>query len=299
MANQQALALFETYLSVEKRLSRCTIVAYMTDIGQFCDYLNSFTPSKLFKEVDGYVMRGWLMSLAKSGMSNRSINRKMVAVRMFYMFLKKQSIITINLPYLKSLKSQKRLPVFFQEKALLNVFEQSLFEQNFSGFRDRLVVELLYGTGIRLMELLMLCSQHVDLKEGTIRVLGKRNKERILPFPRSLRPLIQHYLVQKQLKGYHDIEPLIVTDSGRPGYPMFINRIIKKYLGPVVQASQHSPHVLRHTFATHLLDRGADLQSIKELLGHSSLATTQIYTHNSLKKIKEIFQSAHPRAEEA
>lgn len=199
---------------------------------------------------------------------------------------------------IKSLKNKKRLPIFFQEKALLSCLDQYDFPTTFSGLRDKLVLELLYGTGIRLAEILTLQETDINHSDATIKVKGKRNKQRIVPFPRPLKPLIESYCTEKKKRNHHKGTPLIVTDRGKAGYPMFIYRIVKKYFMPTIQASQYSPHILRHTFATHLLDKGVDLQAIKELLGHASLAATQVYTHNSLSKLKEIFKKAHPRAEE-
>ncbi|TSJ80593.1 MAG: tyrosine-type recombinase/integrase [Candidatus Cardinium sp.] len=297
MENQSLIALFEAYLTEEKRVSRHTVVAYKTDLNQFVAYLSGL--NLVVTEVKAQDLRGWIMSLAKEGLAHRSINRKMAALRIFYAFLEKKGrIATRPTDALKSLKGKKRLPVFFQEKELLAYLDQCLFPVHFARLRDQLILELLYGTGIRLAELIALCQTDINLAEGTIQVVGKRDKARIIPFPRPLDQLIAVYLAQKEKLGYHCTPQLILTDSGQPSYPMFIYRVVKKYLAPTTRASQHSPHILRHTFATHLLDRGADLQAIKELLGHASLAATQVYTHNSLTRLKEIFQKAHPRAEE-
>lgn len=302
MDAQAALTLFKTYLSVERRSSQCTVRAYCTDVSQFLRYLDRYSLSeRSFLEVDDHVIRSWIVCLVKRGLSSRSINRKVIAVRVFYTFLRKQGMADniAPLPGLKSLKCPKRLPVFFQKKALLDFFNRDIFGHSFEGLRDKLVLELLYGTGMRLGELVSLCVANISLECGTVRIMGKGNKERIIPFPGVLQQLIRNYLDAKQTQGYGYIPQLIVTDKGKPAYPMFINRIVKRYLEPFVQSSQYSPHVLRHTFATHLLDNGADLQAIKELLGHASLATTQVYTHNSLSKLKEVFKKAHPRAEES
>lgn len=299
MDNQSLLTLFETYLTVERRASGHTTTAYITDLNQLVDYLSGLIPQKIVTQVTPQDLRGWLISLAKSGRTHRSINRKMAALRIFYAFLEKRSLVD-DLPTasLKSLKGKKRLPIFFQEKELISCLDQHLLPGDFSGLRDKVILELLYGTGMRLAELLTLDQKEINLTECTVKVIGKRNKERIIPFPVPLRALITSYLMEKERLGYHFTQQLIVTDRGQPCYPMFIYRVVKKYLMPTTRASQHSPHILRHSFATHLLDRGADLQAIKELLGHASLAATQIYTHNSLTKLKEIFQKAHPRAEE-
>lgn len=299
MENQRFLSLFEAYLTAERRASPHTIVAYKTDLKQFLDYLSRSVSEKVVTEVTTQDLRGWLMSLAKEGIVHRSINRKMAALRVFYTFLEKKALIVDHpIDALKSLKGKKRLPIFFQEKELLSFLDQYVFPVHFSGLRDRLILELLYGTGMRLAELIALCQEDVNLVAGTVRVIGKRDKERIIPFPQPLKQLIATYLLEKEQLGDHVAPQLIVTDCGKPCYPMFIYRVVKKYLASTARASQHSPHILRHTFATHLLDRGADLQAIKELLGHASLSATQVYTHNSLTRLKEIFKKAHPRAEE-
>ncbi|WP_419241796.1 tyrosine-type recombinase/integrase [Cardinium endosymbiont of Nabis limbatus] len=299
MDNQSFLSLFEDYLTSEKRASCHTIVAYKTDLNQFFRYLSGLTPQKVVTEVGAQELRGWVVSLAKEALAHRSINRKMAALRSFYAFLEKKAF-RVGRPTdaLKSLKGKKRLPIFFQEKELLSCLDEYLFPVGFSGLRDQLILELLYGTGMRLAELIALGQRDVNLADGTVQVVGKRNKARMIPFPPPLRQLIAAYLVEKEKLGYYPTPQLIVTDAGKPVYPMFIYRVVKKYLVATTRASQHSPHILRHTFATHLLDRGADLQAIKALLGHASLAATQVYTHNSLTRLKEVFQKAHPRAEE-
>lgn len=299
MDNQSFLTLFEGYLTAEKRASAHTVVAYKADLTQLAGFLSNLSSQRSFKETTSQELRSWIVSLAQQKLSNRSINRKIVAVRTFYVFLQKRALITVNPTcQLKSLKNPQRLPVFFQKKELLSFLAQHTFENTFTGLRDRLVLELLYGTGMRLAELLALRTLDVNLTDGTLKVVGKRNKERIIPFPRPLEQVLAAYLLQKEQLGYCSAEMLVVTDHGKPCYPMFVYRIVKKYLAPTTRASQHSPHVLRHTFATHLLDNGADLQAIKELLGHANLAATQVYTHNSLTKLKEVFKKAHPRAEE-
>lgn len=301
MHNQLFFDLFQAYLTAEKRASCHTVVAYKIDLSQFALYLSSIASKKAVTEVTPQDLRGWIMHLAKKRISPFSINRKIATLRTFYAFLEKKGFIEQQpTDVLKSLRGKKRLPVFFQEKELFSCLDNNAkFPSNFYGLRDQLILELLYGTGIRLSELITLDEQAVNIPDGTLRVVGKRNKERIVPFPRPLIPLIERYLLEKKALEYHVTPRLIITDSGKPCYPMFIYRVVKKYLAPVIHASQHSPHILRHTFATHMLDKGADLQAIKELLGHASLAATQIYTHNSLSKLKEIFKKAHPRAEDS
>ncbi|TDG93369.1 tyrosine-type recombinase/integrase [Cardinium endosymbiont of Culicoides punctatus] len=299
MDDQSSLAFFEAYLTAEKRASAHTILAYKLDLEQLRSFLASLVIPKSFQETTAQELRSWVMSLVKQQLSAHSINRKLVAIRTFYAFLQKKAWITTNpTAQLRSLKTPKRLPIFFQKRELLDFLEQHTFESTFAGLRDRLVLELLYGTGMRLAELLTLRTLNVNLSESILKVIGKHNKERIIPFPkRPLSEIIASYLLQKEQLGY-TTKMLVVTDCGKPCYPMFIYRIVKKYLAPTTRASKHSPHILRHTFATHLLDNGADLQAIKELLGHANLSATQVYTHNSLTKLKEIFKKTHPRAEE-
>ncbi|AWN82265.1 tyrosine-type recombinase/integrase [Candidatus Cardinium hertigii] len=299
MGNQWLLSLFITYLKVEKRASMHTTDAYQADLNQLLYYLSSLAIPKHVTEVTPLDLRGWLISLAKEAYNNRSINRKIVAVRAFYAFLHKNAYIAaLPTHQLKSLKAPKRLPLFFQEREFLTFLTGHSFSTTFAGMRDRLILELLYGTGMRLAELVTLRTADLNLMDGMLKVIGKRKKERLIPFPKPLTKLLASYLAEKETSGYTTTPLLIVTDKGTPCYPMFIYRIIKKYLAPTIRASQHSPHVLRHSFATHLLDKGADLNAIKALLGHASLAATQVYTHTSLHKLKEVFQQAHPRAED-
>lgn len=298
MDDQPWYLLFESYLAIEKRAAAHTVQAYMTDLHQFFGYLAHLTAPKTAITISPREMRYWVVDLVKGGLNHRSINRKIASIRAFYAFLQKKQYITLDpTHWITSLKWDKNLPVFIQERALLACLAHHAFPDGFTGTRDRLVMELLYGTGIRLAELLTLATAHLCLTAGVLKVRGKGNRERIIPFPIPLKNLISVYLEQKTALGYATAPLLLVTDRGKPCYPMFIYRIVKKYLAATTRASRHSPHVLRHTFATHLLNRGADLQAIKELLGHASLAATQIYTHTSLARLQEIFKQAHPRAE--
>lgn len=297
MDNALSCRLFETYLKSEKRASPHTVLSYCTDVGQFGRHLSDLVPPLTFVQATPAAVRGWLVSLTKRGISNRSINRKIVALRTFYCFLQRQAWVDGNpVELLKSLKEEARLPIFFHEKELNAFLDTHPFAKTFPDLRDKLLLELLYGTGMRLAELISLKTTHVNPFEQTVRVVGKRNMERIVPLPLYAKPVLEAYLSERQRMGYAG-PTLLLTDRGQPCYPMFVYRVVKKYLAPKLRARQHSPHVLRHTFATHLLDRGADLQAIKELLGHTNLSATQVYTHNSLSKLKEIFTQAHPRAE--
>jgi len=251
-----------------------------------------------FDKVTSRIIRAWIISLMEKKVDPRSVNRKLATLRSFYKFLKKQNIIILDLSAnIKSLKIKKSLPVFVPEGQLISLLDKFPYPDTFAGVREKLIIELLYATGIRLSELISLKEKDVNLFERTIKVLGKRNKQRIIPFSKSIGLIIEKYRSFKNKNFHNNSENyLLVTDKGSPCYPMFIYRIVKYYLELIPAVEKKSPHVLRHTFATHMLDKGADLNAIKELLGHSNLAATQVYTHNSLDKLKAIFDQAHPKA---
>ncbi len=289
---------FIRYLAYEKRYSAHTLTSYRNDLSQFEEFLQTTLPDSSVISASHADIRAWIISLVEEKLQPKSINRKIATLRSFYKFLlKREEISEDPTVRVKSLKTPKSLPHFVQEKELIQLLDQFPFPANFSGSRDRLVLEMLYATGIRLAELLELKTYDVNLYEGTIRVLGKRNKERAIPLPSSIQAVIKNYLLEKEkLFGSNTPPYLILTDKGEQGYPMFIYRLVKKYLGSFTSSDKQSPHVLRHTFATHLLDKGADLNAVKDLLGHTSLAATQVYTHNSLEKLRKIFEQAHPKA---
>ncbi|MEM7055569.1 MAG: tyrosine-type recombinase/integrase [Bacteroidota bacterium] len=290
-------ALFTNYLSCERRLSEYTVKAYYTDLKQFFAYLQRYSPTAQVEKADHTALRAWIVALANHGLSNRSINRKIASLKAFYKFLRSKGYNHANpTAKLKALKIKRGLPIFFREPELLRLLDHHDFADTFEGWRDKLVLELLYGTGIRLGESLSLRDQDINLHDSTLKILGKRNKERILPFPKYLRQVIEQYQAHRDATTCSQQGLLLVTTTGAPCYPMLVYKIVKKYLSIYAKADRHSPHILRHTFATHLLNNGADLNSIKELLGHKSLATTQLYTHNSLEKLKQVFAQAHPRA---
>ena len=289
---------FLKYLQYEKRYSQHTVISYKTDLEQLIDFLNSYGEIKSPEQADYKLLRAWLISLIEAGIQPRSVNRKIATLRTYYKFLRKQGTI-INDPMLKIkvLKSKKSLPYFINEPDIIKMLDEHNYGDEFQGIRDKLMLELLYGTGIRLSELIGLKSQDVNLREGTIKVLGKRNKERIIPLNQELITLIKKYQIQKiHMFPGNDNSNLIVNNDGGKCYPMLIYRTVKKYLEIFTLVEKKSPHILRHTFATHLLDKGADLNAVKDLLGHSSLAATQVYTHNSLEKLKKVFDQAHPKA---
>lgn len=289
---------FLKYLQFEKRYSSHTLVSYQNDLDQFSQYLvEQYQTSDLFKAEHRHI-RSWIVNLMQEGVKPRSINRKIIALRSFYKFaISREAIYQNPTQKIKALKSSKELPQFVQEKEMDNLLSYIEFTDDFKGSRDALIMELLYGTGMRLAELIGLKEDDFNQNNRTIRILGKGNKERVVPFHQEIDKRLKEYVFyKKELFSHNGQSPLIVSNSGNKAYPMLINRITKKYLDQVTTISKRSPHVLRHTFATHLLNKGADLNAVKDLLGHSSLAATQVYTHNSLDKLKKVFDQAHPKA---
>ena len=288
---------FLKYLRFERRYSPHTIQSYQNDLSQFQYFLAENFQGKL-DQASHLEIRSWIISLIEKGIQPRSVNRKVASLRSFYRFLMRREVIEKDPVWkISALKSSKDLPHFVQENEMLKILDQFEFENDFEGWRDRAILEVLYGTGIRLAELLNLKDHDVDLKSGKLKVLGKRNKERIIPMPDALVPVIQQYINVRnmQVKSAKSSN-LLVTEKGKPVYAMLVYRTVKKYLGLFTNSDKQSPHVLRHTFATHLLNKGAELNAVKDLLGHANLAATQIYTHNSLEKLKKTFDQAHPKA---
>jgi integrase/recombinase XerC len=288
---------FLNYLQYEKRYSRHTLISYKNDLDQLNHFLELHYSETNIHESNHAMLRDWIISLSSDGLDPRSINRKVVAVRSYFKFLQKKGVVHLNpASKLSNLKTKKGLPHFVRENDMNTVFDERENEGNFESTRDMLVVELLYGTGIRLSELIELTEHKIDTINQSIKVLGKRNKERIIPITRTLINLIKKYISLKNdtFQG-NATHYLIVSNKGKKSYPMMINRIVKKYLQGA-SVDKKSPHILRHTYATHLLERGADLNAVKDLLGHQSLAATQVYTHNSLGKLKKVFDQAHPKA---
>ncbi|MGL4596042.1 MAG: tyrosine-type recombinase/integrase [Bacteroidia bacterium] len=295
---------FCDFISVEKRFSRHTLVAYQNDLIQFRDFLAIQYDNTLPEEANFQLVRSWIASLLDQSISPRSVNRKITTLRSFYRFLLKEGEIRIN-PMLKiqGPKTSKRLPVFVEEKAMDNLLDRVVTEKKTDDpYRDQLaqlVLELFYGTGMRLSELINLRESNIDEMRSTVKVLGKRNKERIIPIPESLSKLIRAY---RKTKKEMEIEPnkqadlLFQRENGKKMGEKFVYLLVQEYLSLVTTIDKKSPHVLRHTFATHMLNQGADLNAIKELLGHANLSATQIYTHNTVEKLKAIHHKAHPRA---
>jgi len=242
------------------------------------------------------MIRSWIVQLMESGISTRSINRKITTLKTYFKFQLRKDAIKVN-PMLKvqSPKTSKRLPVFIDQNKMELLFEEQNFGKEFADLRDRLLLELLYSTGMRLSELVGLTDNSIDQFQSQLKVLGKRNKERIIPFTPKLKATIKEYLDERN-KTFPSANSFFVTDSGKPIYPKFVYRVVTRRLAAVTTLDKKSPHVLRHTFATHMLNNGADINSVKELLGHANLSATQVYTHNTIEKLKKVYKQAHPRA---
>ena len=293
---------FLNFLRFEKRYSQHTIISYQTDLEQFSSYLDktykdkTSDPSIGASEVSHFYIRSWMGQMVEEGMSPRSINRKISALKSFYKFLIKRGEVEKN-PTLKivSPKTSKRLPAYVEQDKMENLFSGIEFATDFPGIRDRILLELLYSTGMRRAELMNLRQTDLDFGHRYLKVLGKGNKERLIPFDHKLKDNLQAYLKDVNQLFPHT-EWLIVNDKGEKMAPETVYRTVKKYLSMVTTLDKRSPHILRHSFATHLSNNGADLNAIKELLGHSSLAATQVYTHNNIEKLKDIFKQSHPKA---
>ena len=273
---------FIKYLKFEKRLSDHTILSYDNDLKQFESFFKTYSTNKEIKTTDKRAIRSWIVELSLKKLSQKSINRKIATLKSFFKFLIKREVIEINpSTNITSLKTDQKIPNFLKEKDVNFLFDNLILEKNFNGERDMMILELLYGTGIRISELINLKTRNINLPKKEMKIMGKRKKERIIPLPQQIISQIKKYLDKKnEIKSY----------------PMLIYRIVKKHLSSLINSKKYNPHLLRHTFATLILNKGGDLNSIKDLLGHESLAATQIYTHNSIEKLKETFKASHPRA---
>ena len=289
---------FIEYLQFQKRYSPHTIQSYRNDLTAFFDYTESSFGLLPIPEINTPVARDWLASLKDNGITSKSINRKLTALKSFFKYqLRQQTIIKSPVATLSSFKTNKRLPQFVEEADLQTLFDYVEFPDDWQGQTEHLIMQLLYHTGMRKAELISLKESQVDPPNGTIKILGKRNKERVLPVSNDMMIRLQKYISQKreQLETF-DNDILLVNQKGKKINPKTVYDIVNKYLSLVTTIDKKSPHIIRHSFATHLLNNGADINAVKELLGHSSLAATQIYTHNSIEKLKQVYKNAHPKA---
>jgi integrase/recombinase XerC len=288
---------FLRFLRIEKRYSPHTVRSYINDLEQFALHLRLKNQSGAESDISSHDVRSWIVALMEEGYSSSSIHRKISSLRAYYRFLRKEGYVTgdplekVALP-----KTAKRLPVFVEEKALDRLLDDCEFEEGFRGIRDRAIIEMLYFTGMRRAELTGLRNSDVDLESATIRVTGKRNKQRIVPLFSHFALKLKNYVRERDAEFGIPAEWFFVDDRGNKLYDKYVYNIVRLYLSMVTTIEKKSPHVLRHTFATHMLNRGADLNSIKEFLGHANLSATQIYTHNTFEKLSKIYKQAHPRA---
>ena len=289
---------FISYLLLEKNYSEHTASAYGKDIQSFIDFCSLEYGLNDISNIEYTLIRSWIVSLVNEELSNRSVNRKVASLKAYYKFLQRIGEIKTNpLVKHKALKTSKKIEVPFSEEEMQRILSQLPFDDDFEGKRDKLIIELMYTTGIRRSELINLKMNDVDLSEKSLKVLGKRNKERIVPMLSPTSDLFSTYLeFRNGLEKIVEMEYIFLTKSGNKIYETLVYRIINGYFSKVSSKVKKSPHILRHTFATHLLNKGADLNSVKELLGHSSLASTQVYTHKSIAELKKIHSSAHPRS---
>lgn len=288
---------FISYLSLEKNYSPHTVLAYEKDILAFKDFSAAQFGLADIDEASYGLIRSWVIALVNSGISNRSVNRKVASLRAYYKFLLGLGKLSVNpLAGHKALKTAKKVEVPFSEMEMERVLGQVVYPNTFEGKRDKLIIELLYATGIRRAELINLQIKDVDLEGSAIKVLGKRNKERIVPLLGWVKQSFFEYdVARNELKSIQDEAFVFLSSKGNKIYETLVYRIINRYFSEVSTKVKKSPHILRHTFATHLLNKGADLNAVKELLGHSSLASTQVYTHNSIAELKRVHFLSHPR----
>jgi integrase/recombinase XerC len=295
---QQAVQHFIDYLKFQKRYSQHTVVSYQNDLTSFFDFLELQYGKTDLPDIKATFIRTWLAQLKQEGLESRSIARKMSSLKSFFKYQLRQETITVS-PMTKIVtpKLNKRLPQFVEKQDMDTLLNQVEFPDNWEGKTQLLLIRLFYNTGMRQAELVGLKEMHIDRFSQGVKVLGKGSKERIIPVSGELMNMLQQYMDEKRKDlEVFDKEFLLVNAKGRKLYPKYVYNTVHKYLGLVTTIGKKSPHVLRHSFATHLMNNGADLNAVKELLGHSSLAATQIYTHNTIEKLKDIHKKAHPKA---
>ena len=284
---------FINYLSAEKRFSVHTIVSYSSDIDQFFVFiLDNFNINSDISEVNFQIVRSWIAYLLEQGISPRSVNRKISTLRTYFKFLIREGVLSES-PMLRvvSPKTKKRLPLFIEEEQIEELLNEVRFDDGFIGDRDKLILELFYVTGIRLSELINIKISDINFKNNIIKVLGKRRKERLIPISIAFSEKVKLFIKKYNIKCY-----LFTNIDGNQVYTKLVYRIVNRYVGKISSINKKSPHILRHTFATHMLNNGADINAIKELLGHANLMATQVYTHNTIDKLKSVHKHAHPRA---
>lgn len=290
---------FIQYLHYEKRYSIHTIKSYQNDLEQFHFFINKTYQDKSIESISHAHIRSWMVELVENNISSKSINRKISTLRSYFNFLMKNDLVQKN-PTLKIVapKVAKKLPEFVQEKNMALLFD-IIIDGDYEEFRNRLIVEFFYSTGIRRIELINIEDNDIDKANKVVKVLGKGNKERIIPLSSDFIFKIEKYIVlrNEHFEGRLSSDTLFVSNKGVKMYPKLVYNIVKSYLSTITTAKKKSPHILRHTFATHMMNQGADLNAVKELLGHANLAATQIYTHNSIEKLKEVYKKAHPKSD--
>jgi len=289
---------FLKHLKIEKRYSLHTIRSYKTDLDQFFSWLSEndipITPG----EITSHQVRAWVVNLIDNGITPVSVHRKISCLRVFFRYLRKEGIVNHD-PMEKVVlpKRKKSLPVFIGEEELDNLLDNYIFGNDFAGIRNRTIIEMLYLTGMRRSELIGLSDKDVDIREGTVKVTGKRNKQRIIPLTKDFTKRLEEYVnARNDNTGNEGENWFFITDKGNKLYDKYVYNVVKRYLTMVTTIEKKSPHILRHSFATHMLNRGAGLNAIKEFLGHANLSATQIYTHNTFEKLRKIYKQAHPRA---
>lgn len=287
---------FLNYLRFEKRYSQHTLISYQNDLEQFLSFIIAEFGAPCIPEINAAIVRSWLANLKQEeNLTAKSINRKISTLKSFFKFLMRESVVeTTPMSIISAPKISKRLPVYVEEKDIQTLFEYVEFSDDWKGKTEKLVLQLFYNTGMRVSELVNLKISQVDAAYNHIKVLGKGNKERIIPVNKELLANLQGYIKHRPADSGND--HVFVNEKGKPLYARQVYSLVKKNLSMVTTVNKKSPHILRHSFATHLTSNGADLNAVKELLGHSSLAATQVYTHNSVERLKEVFKKAHPKA---
>lgn len=295
----EAIQSFADYLKYQKRYSQHTLRSYTDDLAQLGEYLGKEFEMKdaQIAELTPIIIRSWLASLKDGNLASRSINRKISTLKSFFKYhIRTGALMQTPMTQVSSPKVAKRMPTFVKQEETATLLKDVEFPDDWKGKTDRLLIELLYNAGLRSAEVISLKEQQVDVSKRVIKVLGKGNKERIIPISPKLTGEIQHYISEKKKREGEQAQQLLCTEGGKSLYAGYVYKAVKHYLNEVTTIQKKSPHVLRHTFATHLLNNGADLNSVKELLGHSSLAATQVYTHHTIEKLKDVYKKAHPKA---